>query len=48
MLDEKEELVTARDQYRHKFERLNQQMNYVLRGDQQKPVDIDGVLMDNK
>ncbi|KAF8770781.1 coiled-coil domain-containing protein 149-like isoform X1 [Argiope bruennichi] len=48
VLDEKEELITSRDQYIHKYERLNQQMNYILRGDQQKPVDIDGVLMENK
>ncbi|KFM82380.1 Coiled-coil domain-containing protein 149, partial [Stegodyphus mimosarum] len=48
VLDEKEELVTARDQYRHKFERLNQQMNYVLRGDQPTLVDIDGIIMQNK
>ncbi|XP_015911626.1 coiled-coil domain-containing protein 149 [Parasteatoda tepidariorum] len=48
VFDEKEELVTARDQYRHKFERLNQQMNYVLRGDQKRPIDIDGVLMENR
>ncbi|CAL1280872.1 unnamed protein product [Larinioides sclopetarius] len=48
VLDEKEELITSRDQYIHKYERLNQQMNYILRGDQQKHVDIDGVLMENK
>ncbi|GFS88299.1 coiled-coil domain-containing protein 149 [Nephila pilipes] len=48
VLDEKEELITSRDQYVHKYERLNQQMNYILRGDRQKPVDIDGVLMENK
>ncbi|GIX80646.1 coiled-coil domain-containing protein 149 [Caerostris darwini] len=48
VFDEKEELITSRDQYIHKYERLNQQMNYFLRGDQQKPVDIDGVLMENK
>ncbi|XP_054716701.1 coiled-coil domain-containing protein 149-like [Uloborus diversus] len=48
VLDEKEELVTARDQYRHKYERLNQQLNYILRGDQQTLIDIDGVLLENK
>lgn len=48
VLDEKEELVNSRDQYQHKFERLNQHLNYILRGDQQVPVDIDGILMENK
>lgn len=48
LFDEKEELVTARDAYRHKFERLNQQLNCILRGDQHTTVDIDGVLMENR
>lgn len=48
VLDEKEELVTARDAYRHKFERLNKQLNYMLRGNEKTHVDIDGILMENR
>lgn len=48
VLDEKEELVTARDAYCHKVDRLNYQLNCMLREDKDKIVDIDAILMDNR
>lgn len=48
MLDEKEELVTERDAYRTKFERMNTELNYILGGDEKRIVDIDGLIMENK
>ncbi|XP_023242902.1 coiled-coil domain-containing protein 149-like [Centruroides sculpturatus] len=48
VLDEKEELVTARDAYCHKVDRLNHQLNCMLRGDKEQIVDIDAILMDNR
>lgn len=48
MLDEKEELVTERDVYKTKYERLNQELNYILKGDENRVVDIDAVVMENK
>ena len=48
MLDEKEELVTERDVYKTKFDRLNQELNYILKGEENRIVDIDALVMDNK
>lgn len=48
MLDEKEELVTERDAYRTKYDRLNTELNYILRGDEKRIVDIDALSMENK
>ena len=48
VLDEKEELVTERDVYKTKFDRLNQELNYILKGDENRIVDIDALVMDNK
>lgn len=48
MLDEKEELVTERDAYRSKYERLNTELNYILGGDEKRIVDIDALSMENK
>ncbi|XP_064456249.1 coiled-coil domain-containing protein 149-like isoform X1 [Ornithodoros turicata] len=49
IFDEKEELVTARDAYRCKVERLNQQLNLALRGGgDYVPVDVDAVLAENR
>ena len=48
MLDEKEELVTERDVYKTKYERLNQELNYILKGDENRVVDIDALVMENK
>ena len=47
MLDEKEELVTERDVYRNKYERLNTELNYVLKGDERRIVDVDALIMEN-
>lgn len=56
-LDEKEELVSDRDYYKNKVQRLNQQISYILTNrsksqtdtDAPKPiVDIDAVLTENK
>ena len=48
VLDEKEELVTERDVYKNKHERLNQELNYILKGDENRIVDIDALSMENK
>ena len=48
VLDEKQELVTERDAYRHKHGRLNTELNYILKGDEKGVVDIDAVIMENK
>ena len=48
VLDEKEELVTERDVYKTKFDRLNQELNYILKGDENRIMDIDALVMDNK
>lgn len=48
VLDEKEELVTERDVYKTKFDRLNKELNYILKGEENRIVDIDALVMDNK
>lgn len=48
VLDEKEELVTERDVYKTKYARLNQELNYILKGDEKRVVDIDALVMENK
>ncbi|WAR22289.1 CC149-like protein [Mya arenaria] len=48
VLDEKEELVTARDVYRNKYERLNTELTYILKGDENRLLDIDALIMENK
>ncbi len=48
VLDEKEELVTERDVFKTKFERLNQELNYILKGEENRIVDIDALVMENK
>lgn len=48
VLDEKEELVTERDVYKNKYERLNHELNYILKGDEKRIVDIDAMSMENK
>ena len=48
MLDEKEEQVKERDAYRNKYERLNHELNYILKGDERRIVDIDALGMDNR
>ena len=48
VLDEKEEQETERDVYKSKYERLNQELNYILKGDENRIVDIDALSMENK
>lgn len=48
LLDEKEELITERDAYKCKVHRLNHELNALLKGDTNKVIDIDALIMDNK
>lgn len=48
MLDEKQEQETERDAYKIKYERLNQELNYILKGDERRVVDLDALIMENK
>ena len=48
VIDEKEELVTERVAYKSKYDRLNQELNYILKGDEKRIVDIDALSMENK
>ncbi|VDQ08103.1 unnamed protein product [Trichobilharzia regenti] len=43
-LDEKQEIATERDIYRNKCDRLNNELNYILSGDERKIVDIDTLI----
>ncbi|XP_071948517.1 coiled-coil domain-containing protein 149-like [Antedon mediterranea] len=47
-IDQEQELVTERDHYREKSERTNQELNYVLGGDERRIVDVDALIMENK
>lgn len=48
VLDEREEQITERDAYKHKYERLNQELNYILKGDEKRILDIDALVNENK
>ena len=48
VFDEKEELETERDAYKTKHQRLNSELNFVLKGDEKRIVDIDTLVMENK
>lgn len=48
VLDEKEDLETERDAYKNKYDRLNEELNYILKGDERRVVDIDALIMENK
>ena len=48
VLDEKEELIMERDDYRHKYDRLNNELNYILKGDERRVLDIDSLIKENK
>ena len=48
VLDEKEDLETERDAYKNKYDRLNQELNFILKGDERRVVDIDALIMENK
>ena len=47
-MDEKEELVTERDVFRLKYDRLNQELYYILKGDDRRVLDIDALIMENR
>jgi len=47
-MDEKEELVTERDVYRLKHERLNKEVHYILKGDERRVLDIDALITENR
>ena len=47
-MDEKEELVTERDNYRLKYDRLNTELHYILKGDERRVLDIDALIMENR
>ncbi|CAH1258328.1 CCDC149 [Branchiostoma lanceolatum] len=46
--DEKEEMSSERNFHRDRAERLNEELNYILRGDEKRIVDIDALRMENK
>lgn len=48
VLDEKEEQETEREAYKTKYERLNTELNFILKGDENRILDIDALVMENK
>lgn len=48
LLDMKEELETERDTYKSKYNRLNTEVNFIMRGDEKHVVDIDAMIMENR
>ena len=48
VMDEKEELVTERDVYRLKYDRLNKELHYILQGDERRVLDVDALIMENR
>ena len=40
--------MTERDVYKNKYERLNTELNYILKGDENRIVNVDTLIMDNK
>lgn len=48
LLDEREELVNERDTYKTKHSRLNDEMNYIMRGDDKHVIDIDSLIVENR
>jgi len=48
VMDEKEELVTERDVYRLKYDRLNKELHYILKGDERRVLDVDALIMENR
>ncbi|KAH8855241.1 Coiled-coil domain-containing protein [Schistosoma japonicum] len=47
-LDEKQEIATERDIYRNKCDRLNNELNYILSGDERKIQDIDTLMAESR
>ena len=48
VVDEKEELVTERDVYRLKYDRLNKELQLILKGDEKRVLDVDALIMENR
>ena len=48
VLDEKVEQETERDVYKSKYDRLNAELNRLLRTDDHHIIDIDALVMDNR
>jgi len=48
VMDEKQELVTERDVYRVKYDRLNKELHYILKGDERRVLDVDALIMENR
>ncbi|GAB6033098.1 hypothetical protein CHUAL_012711 [Chamberlinius hualienensis] len=48
VLDEKEELITERDSHKNKVDRLNLELNFALKGDEKRIIDVDAILMENR
>lgn len=47
-IDELQEHVTERDFFRRKADHLNEELNYVLGGNEKRIVDIDALITENK
>ena len=47
-MDEKEELVTERDVYQLKYDRLNKELTYILKGDERRVLDLDALITENR
>jgi len=48
VMDEKQELVSERDVYRVKYDRLNKELHYILKGDERRVLDVDALIMENR
>jgi len=48
VMDEKEELVTERDVYQLKYDRLNKELHFILKGDERRVLDVDALIMENR
>lgn len=48
LLCEKEELIVERDAYKSKTERLNNELNFILNGDENRITDVDQLVAENR
>jgi len=48
VMDQKEELVTERDVYQLKYDRLNKELHFILKGDERRVLDVDALIMENR
>ncbi|XP_006822503.1 coiled-coil domain-containing protein 149-B-like, partial [Saccoglossus kowalevskii] len=46
-VDDEQEILTEKEYYRLRAERINQELNYILGGDEKRIVDIDALVMEN-